>query len=97
MRTTSSLESFHSAMNRSMEKKSNFFKFLVGLKLYESRKVDRMYELIKNVQPEKHFGARLHEDRERDNKIKQYTKLFEDKQINVKEFLIGMANDGKCA
>lgn len=97
MRTTSSLESFHSALNRSMEKKSNFFKFMVGLKLYESRKVDQMYSLLNNNQPKKQFEPKLCKDRERHNKINHYTKLFEQKKINIKEFLVGMATDGKCA
>lgn len=96
MRTTSSLESFHSALNRSMQKQSNLFMFLVGLKLHESRKVDRMYELTNNVQPKKQFEPRHREDRKRNEKIKHHSKLFEDKKISIKEFLLRMAADAKC-
>lgn len=95
MRTVSSLEAFHSSLNRSMPKRSNFFKFIDGIKLHESRKTDRMFNLFNNIVSS--ILKRKHKiDQERENKIKNFTRLLDDKQITIEKFLQAMAADKNC-
>lgn len=94
MRTTSSLESFNSAINRSVKKKQNYFKFVERLRIHESRKADRMHNLAHDVLPAKQFTARHKADRLRHEKIKENTDLLRDGVISTAEFLSIMANEG---
>lgn len=96
MRTVSSLESFHSGLNRSMVKKGHFFKFVVGLKLHESRKADNMFNLVHGKMPNNQLHPKHPWDQERDNKIKHFIKLLCDKKLSIKGFLQGMASDKNC-
>lgn len=87
MRTVSSLESFHSALNRSMSANSHFFKFVIGLKIHESRKADKMYNLLHNRMPKNQLKRKHRADKQRDERINHISKLFSEKRISLKEFL----------
>lgn len=96
MRTVSSLESFHSSANRSMPKKGNFFRCVVGLRLIESRKADTMMNLVNNIMPENQLERKHSWDRERDQRIKHFTELICKKKIPIKEFLQEISSDKNC-
>lgn len=93
MRTTSSLESFNSSLNRSVAKKKNYYTFFERIQLHESRNADKMYNLAHDVLPDKQFEPRHESDRERDRKIKLNTELLCKQETNVEEFLNAMAAD----
>lgn len=93
MRTTSSLESFNAVLNRSIAKKANFFKFVEGLKLHESRKADDMHNRTHDNLPEEHFERRHLRDREREEKIRSHTILLESGVISTADFLQAMVDE----
>lgn len=95
MRTTSSLEAFHSVLNRTIAKGPNFFKFIERLRLHESRAADRMHNLAHDILPDKQFQARLKRDQDRDEKIRHHTGLLCNGAITPEEFLDAMAAENK--
>lgn len=93
MRTTSSLESMHSMLNRSLARKKHFFKFIECLRLHESRKADILFSSLNGI-PATRFQRNAKNQR-RNEKIKHFTELLLKKKINAKEFLQAMADDCK--
>lgn len=93
MRTTSSLEAFNSALNRSIPKKANFFTFVERLKLHESRKADQMCNLINDSLPQNHYERKHERDQKREEKIQFYTELLCSGKINTRGFLGAMADE----
>lgn len=98
MRTTSSLESFNAVLNRSIAKHSHFFKFVPRLKIHESRKADKMFNLAHDILPNDHdqFKRRKKCDQQREEKIKYFTTKYLIVPItenSVREFLLAMASD----
>lgn len=93
MRTTSSLESFNSSLNRTVSKKKNYYTFFERLRLHESKKADTMHNLAHDVLPDKHFEPRHIKDQKRDQKIKFFIQLLCNQKISVFEFLTAMAAD----
>lgn len=91
MRTTSSLECFHSKLNRTVAKKPNFFKLTERLKMHESRSADRMHNTIHDILPDERFEPKLKRDKERAAKIKHFTDLLCNEKITVGQFLNAMA------
>lgn len=74
-----------------MPKKGHFFKFIVVLRLHESRKATDMFNLLKGNLTKLH---RKHKkDQMREDRIQHFTKLFCEKQISIKDFLEGMAGE----
>lgn len=94
MRTISSLESFHSVLNRSCTQKNHFFKFVEALRLHESRKADQFFTLIQGL-PATRF-QRNFRNQQRENQIKYYTDLLSNKTFDVKQFLQAMADNRNC-
>lgn len=93
MRTVSSVESFHSALNRAMGKNSHFFKLVVGLKLVESRKADKMFNLLHKPLPSNQLNRKHIWDVERDQKIKNLTELLCKDKISIIEFLRTLSDE----
>lgn len=93
MRTTSSLEAFNSAINRSVGKKQHYFKFVERIKLHESRSTDRMFGVVHDELPASHFEPRREVDKARQKKIKSNTELLSNGKISVDDFLNAMAAD----
>lgn len=93
MRTTSSLESFNAYLNRSIAKRGHFFKFIVNLKMHESRKADTMSSLITDTVPDAQYQRRKIRDQKRDAKIKMNTDLLKNEKISVAGFLNAMSSE----
>lgn len=95
-RTTSPLESFHSAMNRSVPKHANFFVFIDGVKLFESKKSDELYNVI-HAKPSANLNKAIRKEaQERDVRIRSLTELICSGAISTKQFLEAMAEDDQC-
>lgn len=94
MRTISSLESLHSALNRLITHTKHFYKFIECLRLHESRKADQFVSLLQG-RPGIRF-QRSFKNQHRENKIKYFTDQLVNKTISVKQFLKAMADDGNC-
>ncbi|XP_055307943.1 uncharacterized protein LOC129572060 [Sitodiplosis mosellana] len=90
-RTTSPLESYHSAMNRLMLKHASFFVFVSYLKLYESRRSDDLYNAIHDKCPVQ--KAKHRRDQERDKQIRSDTQLLCSGLISTEEFLNKFVGD----
>lgn len=95
MRTTSSLEGFHSVLNRSVPKKGNIFTFIARLKIHESRKTDDMFNLIYHNKSPKHYEPKHKKDKKREEKIRINTDLLRNGTFNTSSFLAAMAEDGE--
>lgn len=93
MRTTSSLESFNSALNRSIPKKANFFTFVERLKLHESRKAEDMHNLVNDKLPKNQYERKHYCDQKREEKIRFNTELLHKGIINTSGFLAAMADE----
>lgn len=76
-----------------MAKNAHFFEFVVGLKLHESRKADKMHNLLKNVMSNNQLERKHPKVRMRDGKIADLTKLLDEKKISIKEFLAMSADE----
>lgn len=89
MRTTSSIESLNSQMNRSFPKRGHIWKFIEQLKFHEYSKARDMHRISKdtNFEPKRKRKS----DRERDEKIKFLSNLLRKKEITANEFLEAMA------
>lgn len=96
MRTTSSLEAFNSALNRSIAKKKNYFKFFERLQIHENRCADRMHNLVNDLLPKSHFEPRHELDKKRARKIEANTALLCQGVITPADFLDEMASDENC-
>lgn len=96
MRTTSSLEASNSVLNRSITKKTNYFKFFERMQTHESRCADRMYNLVHDLLPEKHFEPRHKVDQERAKKININTTLLCKGEMTPAKFLDEMTSDETC-
>lgn len=96
VRTTSSLESFHRSLNRSMAKHGTFYVFLEGLKLNESDKSNNMYNLIHNNLPESHLQRRHAEDQKREEYIRQFSADLKNGNLTTMTFLEAMAKCEPC-
>lgn len=92
MRTTSSLESLNSKMNRSFPKHGHIWEFIDQLKFHECMKSKEMKLLNKqnnrNIQPKRKRKS----DRDRDAKISFFSELLKDRKISPNEFLEAMAD-----
>lgn len=82
-------------MNRSIPKHANFFVFIDGLKIHESRTSDEMYNAI-NDKSLANFNHMHKVDRERDENIRVYTKLLCNGTISTGQFLENMAECNQC-
>lgn len=93
MRTTSSLESFHSALNRSMAKHGSFFEFVEGLKLHESRKANDLYNILHDHSPITPFTNRHKQVQMREEIIRRNTKALTDGKMTTKSFLEALTEE----
>lgn len=92
MRTTSSLESLNSQLNRSIGRAHpNIFQLIDHLKHHEAFKSNILLGKNFSVQ-KKQLEPKRKRDRERDSKIKFFTQMLESNQIGVSSFLVSMAN-----
>lgn len=87
MRTTSSLESVNSVIQRSFPGKTNIFKFIDSLKLYESRKSEDLYKLSNGEMSYRQLERKRRVDREREQKIVHLTSQLKNGYITVASFL----------
>lgn len=94
MRTTSSLESLNSVIQRGFPKNTHIFKFTDALKLFESEKSSDLYQLSLEKPSDRDFGRRRKKDILRNEKIKRNTELLENDMISVLDFLQNMVKDG---
>lgn len=92
MRTTSSVESLHAKFNRSFPSHGNIFNFLNSLKLFEYSKVTDFYRLTQRV-TKNQLERKRPRDKQRNEKIRQYTELLERDEISVYKFLKLMAEE----
>lgn len=90
-RTTSPLESLNSILNRSIAKKTHFFRFVARLKVFESKKSHDMNLAVNSKLPQKSSGNRKYQIRNK--KIKELTDMFDGGSIDVEVFLDSMASD----
>lgn len=93
MRTTSSLESQNSQMNRFFDTSHpSIFQFIDCLKSYEFMKGNKMDSLIGNNVPKKQLERKRKRDVKRNEKINFFTQMLEDGLISVGDFLEAMGN-----
>lgn len=85
MRTTSSLEAFNSALNKTLPRRANFFKFVQCLKTHEFSKFSDLFNHFNSLCEIKVRKRKL--DRIRDQKIKRNFNLFNTKKIKLSEYL----------
>lgn len=85
MRTTSPMEAINSAIQRSFPRRTNIFKFIECLRLYEAQKSEDLFNIgdISNVKPKRKRAK----DRIRDEKISNLTAQLNSGHISVKSFL----------
>lgn len=95
MRTTSSLEAMNSVIQRTFPSKTNIYKFITNLKMYESIKSSEMYQLFMEGVTSQQLEKRRVEDRLRQEKIKTHTKMMKDGTISVADFLISIFKKAK--
>lgn len=86
MRTTSSLESFNSKLNRGIQKKMGLFRFIDQLKVIEAEKSYNFHalaneRLTEGLQDERSI------QKKRDSIINLYTNLINNENITAEEFL----------
>lgn len=80
-------------MNRSIPKHANFFVFVDGVKLYESRKSDEFYNAIHNKDSSNLNKPRHRKYQELNEKIEFFTKLIINGSISSEQFLEAMTED----
>lgn len=93
MRTTSSAESLNAKLGRSFPKRGNFFNFLSALKVFEYGQADSMRSLLASPIPKKQLERKHAADKNRDAKIKHFSKLLRDEEMTIVEFMDAMADD----
>lgn len=92
MRTTSSLESMNSQMNRMFFKSHpNIFVFIENLKCHEYIEAEEMFNLVNTVVKDRQFERKRFRDRQRDEIIKYYSDLLEQNLITANKFLKDVA------
>lgn len=87
MRTTSSLESMNSAIQRKLSKRTNIFRFSKDLRMHEAIKSSDLYQLFEGDISNRQLERKRAADRERDEKIKHFSALLENGYISVPYFL----------
>lgn len=92
MRTTSSLESMNSKLNRGCPKHPHIFKFIDRIRLHEFRKSIDLLDLVGDDVSEE-FKRKRKLDKDRETKISHFTSLLQKKEIGVDEFLEAMSNN----
>lgn len=91
MRTTSPLESFNSVIGRSCPKHPHIFQLMDYMKLHEYEvKMEKLVDLSESSKPN---GPIRKRDQERDQKIKFATKMLQEGNATVDDFLSLMANE----
>lgn len=93
MRTTSSVESLNAKLGRVLPKRSNIFRFLACLKIFEFEKVDGMRSLVSCIPP-KQMKRKRTVDKTREKKIEYFSDLLSKKKITVNKFMDIMADSG---
>lgn len=93
MRTTSSVESLNSQLNRSFPKHGSIWKFVEQLKSHEFMKATEMAKLMHSDKKSPSQNQRKRKkDRERDAKIDFFTKMLNANEISPGLFLEAMGN-----
>lgn len=87
MRTTSSVESVNSIVQRSFPDRTNIFKFVESLKLFETIRSTDLHQLSKGEIRTPQLERKRAEDRARDEKIKRLSMSLKQKKIPIAEFL----------
>lgn len=90
-RTSSPLESINSILNRSIAKKTHFFRFVARLRFFESQKAHEMDLASRNQLKE--CPPRDKRTAFRNKKIEEITEMFDKGRIDVQEFLKAMASN----
>lgn len=90
MRTTSSIESMNSQLRRSFPKHGSIWKFVEQLKYHEFSKATEMIKLTEAEVTEQQLGRKIKKDKEREVKIKFFTKLLKKNEISIDEFIEAM-------
>lgn len=85
------MESLNSILNRSIAKKTHFFRFVARLKLFESKKSNDMALAVNSNLPQLSSGNKKYQMRNK--KIKELTAQFDAGSIDVEDFLKLMASD----
>lgn len=85
------MESLNSVLNRSIAKKTHFFRFVARLKFFESKKSHDMALAVDSRCPEHQSGNKKYQIRRK--KIEELTKMFDKGSIDVQDFLEAMASD----
>lgn len=93
MRTTSSVESMNSVMQRTFQKRPNIFNYVANLKLFESTQSTIMYQLHTNVILNEELKRKRAEDQKREEKIRYFTEKLRNNEISVYKFLMQMADN----
>lgn len=93
MRTTSSLEAINSAIQRSFPGRTNIYKFIESLRLYEARRSEDLYKLSTNEISDKQLKRKRAVDRERERKISYFTTKLKNGEISVILFLESMSGN----
>lgn len=91
MRTTGSVESLNSDIQREFPKQTTIFKFIDALKMHESERSSDLHFLSLEKTTDKQLQRRRKEDRDRDEKIKRFTHLLMNGEISILEFLKAMS------
>lgn len=92
MRTTSSVESINSAIQRSFPDTTNIFKFIDSLKMYESIKSYDLHQLSLGEMSNNQLERKRKIDKERQEKIKYLTRKLQIGEITVAAFLESMSS-----
>lgn len=87
MRTTSSVEAVNSVIQRSFPKRTNIFKFIENLKLFDSSKSTDLYQLAQGDITSQKLERKRAEDKRRENHIKVCSDKLKNEDISVAEFL----------
>lgn len=91
MRTTSSLESLNSVIQRNLSKRTNIFRTAKDLRMHEAIKTSDLYQLSTGEISNQQLARKRAADREREEKIKHFSVLLENNDITVPYFLRVMA------
>lgn len=90
-RTSSPLEALNSILNRSIAKRTHFFRFVGRLRVFESKKSNDMASAVNSQSSQFSSGNKKYQMRNK--KIKELTKAFDSGGIDVEGFLESMSSD----
>lgn len=93
MRTTSSLESMNSQIQRMLPSNAHLYKFIESLKLHESIKSSDLYQLSKKNITNADLERKRVEDKARDEKIKKLSEKMKTGGLSAMDFLKAMSID----